>query len=336
MTGVMTDTSTLTIACFRISNGASAVKGKPKRLKVLNWGDNQTKKGLVKVGTTTAQKLPVNQLLYGFDRVALDYEHNTVPGTPEYLRTTEPRKVAAYGVPLVIPGDGLYMDDLIYTPSGEENALEFIDLSGAVSQDENGEVVFMHSTALCRHGAALDVSYYSITINPTEKDTNMELKDVVEKLDSALAQIAALQKVVDGMKPSDVVETLNVSRTVAGQVTAQGETLKTLAVRLDGFERKALLDKATNAGKVIPLSADEMKTVDLTTLSAMIDKLPVTVPLHRRTPDVSVELKIDGKGAEQVARAAKIGARAKEIQATGVAFPIAFSMAEQEFAIATV
>ncbi|HMO03906.1 MAG TPA: phage protease [Kiritimatiellia bacterium] len=322
----MSDLTKLDLICLRISNGASAVKGLPKRLKVLNWGVNETKKGKVIVGAKTVAELPTMQDRFGFDRVALDYEHNTVPGTTEYERTKEPREVAAYGVPLVIPNDGLYLDDLIYTPSGEKNALSYIDLSAAVSKDPNGEVVFMHSSALCRQGATPDVSYYSIDLTPKQKETTMELKDII-------AGLTALNTTVDSQK-AQLGQLLALSQTV----TTQQTTITALSARLDKFERQALVDKATTAGKVIPLSAEELAKVDLVTLSAMVDKLPVTVPLSRRTPSSSVETPIEGNAQALKDRAAKVDARAAELQASGAATSLiqAYNMADQEIPPVTV
>jgi hypothetical protein len=153
------------ILCLRISNGALAAEKLPTRLKVLNWGVNNTVKGPVSVGDHTLAVFAANQKDTGFDRVALDYEHNTLPGTAAFLADKEPRKVAAYGTPRVIAGDGIYLEDMEWTPAGKEFAREYIDLSPAV-KPENGEVVFMHSTALCRQGAVEDLHFYSVEIPP--------------------------------------------------------------------------------------------------------------------------------------------------------------------------
>lgn len=319
MASVMSDPTTLNLISLRISNGASIVKGKPTRLKVLNWGDNETKKGVVRVGQKTVDQLPALQKQFNFDRVALDYEHNTVPGSAEYERTKEPREVAAYGTPLIVPGDGLYLVDLTYTPSGDKNALEFIDLSPCVHTDESGEVLFMHSTALCRQGATIDLSYYSIEINKNEKEHGMDPKEIVSKL-------TLLTGTVDEQK-TQIGELLALSQTVK----TQDATIVALTDRLDKFERQGLVDKAASAGKVIPLKADQLASIDLTTLSAMIDNLPATVPLDRRTPRESVELSLDVSCQEDATRAAKIGGRAKELMASGTPFIVAFSMAEKEF-----
>jgi phage I-like protein len=163
------------LTCFRISNHALDGKALPSRIKVLSWGDNPSIKTInPKVTTRTISALPDFQRKRGRDRVALDYEHNTVPGTAEFDRTSEPRKVAAYGVVCVVEGDGLYLDDLLYTPSGIANAGEYIDLSVAANLDEKtGEVLGVHSVALTRAGAVEDVHFFSIE-EPQQKGSHMD------------------------------------------------------------------------------------------------------------------------------------------------------------------
>jgi len=51
-------------------------------------------------------------------------------------------------------------------------------------------------------------------------------------------------------------------------------------------QRDAIVSGAVAAGKVIPLTADQVAAMDLTALSTMVEKLPVTVPLAARTPAV--------------------------------------------------
>jgi len=71
---------------FRISNGAAAADGKlPERLKILSWGDNPAIAGLnPRVGAHTLSALFARMKAKGFDEIALDFEHNTVAGTPEW------------------------------------------------------------------------------------------------------------------------------------------------------------------------------------------------------------------------------------------------------------
>ena len=112
------------ILAYRISNGALAAQDLPRRLKVLDWGVSPSVKGPVQVSPLTATELPSMHRTAGWDRIALDYEHNTLKGSPEYERSQEPRAVAAYGVVVCVPGDGLYLDDLQWTPHGDKFARE--------------------------------------------------------------------------------------------------------------------------------------------------------------------------------------------------------------------
>lgn len=140
------------ISTLRASAGARP-GALPTRMRVLDWGVNHTLKGRIIVDEITAQVFASNQRKCGFERVALDYEHNTVPGSPEYERTQEPREVAAYWTPRVIAGEGIVLEAPTWTPSGERNALNFEDISGAPMLD--GErVVGLHSVALTKAGAS--------------------------------------------------------------------------------------------------------------------------------------------------------------------------------------
>lgn len=152
----------LRLTCLRISNGGLTSEKLPDRIKLLGWGDNTSTQGVVKVGAKTLATLSANQKARGFDRVALDFEHCTCPGTQAYKESKEPREVAAYGIPEIVEGDGLYLTALTWTPKGIEAARNFIDLSPTVLQDEGGEVTFLHSAALCRQGAVDGLHFYSV------------------------------------------------------------------------------------------------------------------------------------------------------------------------------
>lgn len=239
--------STVQLTPFRIANGAAALKDLPARIKLLNWGRNETVKGPVFVTETTAALLPQNQKRLGFDRVALDYEHNTVEGTDEFKRTTEPRKVAAFGVPLVVAGDGLYLDELQWTPSGKENAREYCDLSPAPLLSGARDVVFLHSSALCRQGAVEGLSFFSVDV-PDEVvvdgadagNTNDMEAEVMDKIMGLLRKALGL---ADTASEDDVMKGL------------QG--VCALSARIDAIEGqvKPLLVLVGDSGTVTTLSA---------------------------------------------------------------------------------
>jgi phage I-like protein len=166
-----------------ITNGALSGATLPTRLKLLSWGENATLKGPVNVTAYTASTLPGEQQAKGFDRVALDFNHNSFPGHPNFQK--DPREVAAYGVPTVIPGDGLWLEDIDWTPAGQKYARNYIDLSPTPTLNNKGEVTFLHSVALCPQGAVEGLSFYSPTnLPPTANMTPIspELQKLITTL----------------------------------------------------------------------------------------------------------------------------------------------------------
>ena len=149
------------VCCFRaVANGALRGAELPTRLKVLDWGVSRTAKGQVLLGAK-AVEIEARQKAAGFERVAIDFEHNTVPSSPEFQRTTEPRPVAGYGTLRLVPGEGLYLESITWTPQGQAHARNFEDLSPALVLDAGGEVTFVHSVALTRAGAVEGLTFYS-------------------------------------------------------------------------------------------------------------------------------------------------------------------------------
>jgi phage I-like protein len=320
---------------LKISNGALQVKGFPRRLKLLDWGVNQTVYGPVIVNETTAALLPLNQKKLGFDTIALDYEHNTVKGSTEFERTREPREIAANGVPLVVPGEGLFFDALEYTPSGKQNHLNYMDLSPTPRLSEKGEVVFLHSVALCRQGAVEGLRYFSVTLGDEDvskinqgassmNELMAFLKKVFKLPDTATEAdvMAAFQKATsmeaDGggepvpcsvrilaleaaVKPLTALvaadgqlTTLSAGldgiKTRIGDVDVQGK-LTALSTTVETVQKDVVCFMARVAGKVVPLSAEDLAKTSMETLVGMIEKLPVTVPVVQLTA-----LSADGAG----------------------------------------
>lgn len=128
----------------------------PTRLKILNWGRNESTEGAVLLDELSASLFVSNQSQIGRTRCPLDFEHNTVPGTEEYNRTQEPRKIAAFGAPKIIPGDGLYLETLDWKVTAE-TAKNFEDLSAAPMLDANHRVIALHSAALTKAGAVYNL-----------------------------------------------------------------------------------------------------------------------------------------------------------------------------------
>ena len=124
----------------------------PKRIKILNWGENPNCHGKrVFVGPMFAKCLAA--ATYPYRKVALDFEHNTFPGTAAYKESQEPRPVAGFGTVEAVEGKGVYLTMSAWTPEGERNAVNFADVSAGAVTDKDGNVVAVASVALCRAGA---------------------------------------------------------------------------------------------------------------------------------------------------------------------------------------
>jgi hypothetical protein len=294
---------------FRIANGAKSLAELPTRLKILNWGVNETVNGPVILNEHTAQVFASNHARIGLDRVALDFEHNTVPGTPEFARTREPRDVAAFGTPELIPGDGLYLVDIEYTPIGRTAALNFPDLSPAPKLSPGREVEWLHSVALTRAGAVAGLSFFAVEMD-TEEPTQEE-RSIMDKIMAILRKALGL---ADDATEDDVMKGIGGLATLSaklsdiearlapvfalvgdsGQVTVlsadltalKGESAKTQALQgeLDALRKEIVCYHARLEGKVVPLSAEEMGKTDLQTLRNMVERLEVTVPVGQVTP----------------------------------------------------
>lgn len=152
----------------------------PSRIVMLSWGENQTAQGPVTIGpkTLAASKLWPE---LGFEEVAIDFNHNTVPGHPSYQG--EPAKIAAMSSLSVVEGVGLVFDGIAWTPDGVANRDHYKDLSPAVKLDEAGEVIFCHSAALARNGAVKGLHLFSAESIPA--DLAAKLTTLMAKADPA-------------------------------------------------------------------------------------------------------------------------------------------------------
>lgn len=140
-----------------VKSGASL----PSRINVGPWGQHETSKGRITINETTARELPSNQRCANFDRVALDFNHNTVPGSESYRG--EPALIAANATPGIVPGEGIIFDQVEWTPEGRAHVTNghYIDLSPTLQLNSGGEAVFIHSAALCRNGAIPNLSLFA-------------------------------------------------------------------------------------------------------------------------------------------------------------------------------
>lgn len=243
----------------------------PERLLVCPWGRVETNKGPVVVNDRTLRELAVFQARQKFDRIAFDFQHQTLKGV-------EPVKVAGYGTPEVVAGEGIYLTAITYTPEGADvlPGGHYPDISPSVYRHEDGTVYGLHSVAACRQGEIDGLTLFSAEIEIEIKTASMDYK----------AQLIALLAALGGTVSPDATDeqiTAAVSALAkgGGAPAAMSAEIADMKKRLDGFEvaetnrqKAALVAAAGSAGKVIPLSAEGIAALPVTELSAMIEKLP--------------------------------------------------------------
>lgn len=267
-----------------------AGKDLPDRILLVPWGTTQTNQGVVICNATTLSQLPANQAAVKRDRVAIDFQHSTVEGSKWYKG--EPAKVAAFASLEVIEGQGIFLTDIEWTAEGKEFAAggHYPDLSPALVTNPDGEVILIHSAGLVRQGELDGITLFSaealqlISTNTAKEDP---MKDILIKLlglpaDSTEAQIqtaaAAFQAKTTSFDP-DI-------KALAARIKSIEDNQAIILAAGEQSERDNLVRTATAQGKVIPLSAEDIKATPVKILSAMIEKLPVTVPLDQRTGTV--------------------------------------------------
>lgn len=301
-----------TLSLSAITNQALAAGELPTRLQFLGWGSNPSQVGPVVVSEVTLSALSeqIEQKVY--DRILIDFEHSSEPGSPTYQKP--PREHAGYGYLEVVPNVGVFLNGIVWTPAGKRYAREYCDLSPAVKMDKEGNVVRVKSLALCPNGAVHDLTFFSASddnggaktmdwkkwlcglLGKDEgiKDEDLQgaftehitqlcadaVKAFQEQVEPRVAQLEESLKLLsadDAKKGAEAVATLVGSvNDLSGKVTA-------LEGQMAERDRADVVRQAAMEGKVIPLSAEQLAATPLETLKTMVEKLPVTVPVDRRT-----------------------------------------------------
>ena len=310
-------TQPLKLICLKAAapqfDASKGVEGLPNRILVMPWGESQTTEGKITVNEITLASLPAYNASKNWDRPALDFEHSSVPGSATYKG--EPVKVAGYGSVQVVEGEGIYLLMSSWTKEGQEFAAggHYGDLSPVIHTNDKGEVIGLHSAALCRHGATPGLIFLSAP-KPTATSKTMDqnkpphsadelfnalkgaLKlgadatpgDVMTGLTKALsAKVEVEKKVEDKPAPAD-----DAVKTLTATVTDLAATVKTLSATVEGTERTNILAQANREGKQVPKSAETLPLDQLKTLCA---ELPVTVPMEKRAADATA-LMLSGTG----------------------------------------
>lgn len=294
---------------------AKGVEGLPQRILVMAWGLNETTQGPVIVNETTVKQLHAYNRSQNWDRPYFDLEHATIAGTPAYRG--EPAVLVAPGVDIdaggveIVRGEGVYQLTGPYTTVGGEAVAggHYPDLSPVVKVNAANEMIGLHSTAFCRHGATHGLIFLSATANPQPKTMDPKMPQTSDELvtelktmlglgpDAAVADIiVAMKKQLEDSKalssktPGDNAEVKALTTKMDDMLkllTAQGDTIKVLSASHETSERGNIMAAAAREGKQVPAMA---KNLPIDQLKLLCAELPVTVPVGQRQTDSTLML----------------------------------------------
>lgn len=270
------------------SLGAAAGAELPRRMMILRWGENPNANGkTVRVGQKLLDALAEPEC--AFSEVALDFEHNTVPGTPEYQHTAEPRAVAGYGRIVAEEGVGVFLEMERWTPEGERMAHHYQDLSAAPVCDKAGNVVAIASVALCRTGAVPGITFSPSPLssqpqpNTQQETQTMDFKAILIRL-LGLPEDASDEAIAAAAEEKQQKPAQPAAPEPEGGVAPLAARIDALERRADETEKAAILEKARAEGKVVALAADALAALTPAQLRETVERTPATVPLSAVTP----------------------------------------------------
>jgi phage I-like protein len=294
----------------------------PDRLRVAPWGAHSIGgRGKAIIGAATAQVFGLNMIkLKRDDHVCLDFNHNSLPGHASYAAEKEPRLIAATGKPEMVEGQGIFLTALTWTPEGKAAFLggHFQDISPAVYRDKAGNVIAIHSAALCQHGeidgltipdavqAALSAEICALSASDSPLNPSMKPTPALIALCAVLGVTLAAD--ADEASVDTSLTDLTAKIKAEGEKKDQPTALTAIETRLatveserDAMKRDRLKEQAIAQGKVIPLKDEVWNVTALSTCEALVAGLtPGTVPLGRKTPagEVDPNAKADALSAE--------------------------------------
>ena len=268
---------------------ADAIKKLPSEIRILPWGESPYNGGKLIVNSVSLKEIPQMQAAYNFDRIALDFNHNSLESSPSFKG--EPLKVAAYASLEVRDGQGLFFTNIEWTKEGKEfvEGGHYGDISPTVKTNDKGEVIFVHSAALCRQGRIPGLELFSADFLTQNTKNNME--ELLKKYKALLCTILNLPEDCEDAAIEDAAKKFAQSNKnpPAENPEKKEETagLEALSSRIDAIEaagqKKALIDDAIKQGKVIPANAANLP---LDVLKELCATSPAgIVPMHQRTPE---------------------------------------------------
>jgi hypothetical protein len=193
--------------------------------------------------------LPGMQRELNWPHAHADIEHASVPGTPLFKTAAQNgtfAKILGWGTPAVVPGEGLFVEGIVWTPHGTR-AYEFPDVSGVVKTLADGTVTALHSWAFCCHGKAEGslAAYSALVTDPNQTETEDEL---MEKL---LLALLGLDETADDAAKADRAAKLGAALQALAAGGADAVKAMSALLKLD----------AAKLGALTALDAEKLKAL---------------------------------------------------------------------------
>lgn len=267
----------------------------PTRILVLPWGRTQTRDDFFHVNDAAVSSIKQRSAMARRDRIRIDREHATAfrPGADR-----DPKDILGYGEMDAIPGEGVYLCNIQWTDSGRSHWRALPDVSPAfMKRKSDGLVTELESVALCSDGEVEGLHLFSADsgtyLFPTNATMNELIIQLLKKLgvnvppdaDEAMLRDLALKALDD-----DGVDDEPSDNTPPDKPPEEPAAMSALRVRLERLERTetarvaagsaaeiAEIQRTASAeGKVIPLSAEQLRSLSITPaqLRAMVSGLP--------------------------------------------------------------
>lgn len=278
----------------------------PRRIKILHWGENITPEGPVIINQESVAALSAQIERDTFRRVALDFEHQSVPGHPNYQ--APPRHSAAHGDIEIIPNDGVWLSDLGWTPKGKEHARDYCDVSPVIihrPREHPGEpvvVLGVISAALCNNGNIQGITAFSASWgNEQTKEKEADMEEIQVKLDALKAQIeeyaqknqtleerlTALETKLKPVAEAEITaeSAAHLKALAADYANEDNKGLKNsdLAARIEALRKEHMIQMAVLQGKAVKLDEAAVSAMSAESLAAHISGLEVSLPVVRST-----------------------------------------------------
>ena len=156
----------------------------PTRIKILEWGANESDRGTFVVDALSAKALKAQIVGEAWAKLVIDFDHQSEEGSGSYKES--PRHHAGYGDLEVVEGDGVYLTGIEWTDAGMEFALDYKDLSPSVSIDKENRITGVTSVALVPNGALKGRTLFAAVRKDFEADQEAEEHDMDENEKKAL------------------------------------------------------------------------------------------------------------------------------------------------------